>query len=296
MLKQIRYFQSIVKHHSFSIAADECYISQSAISQQIKALEEELGFLLFRRYKRTFELTQAGEYFYQQTLILVSDFDTICAKASKLASFEGALLKIGFLKSYHSPEFYKSLEEFSLSFPKVELKLQSGTHEELFDLLRNFGVDIVLSDQRRAFSLAYENLILKTEPLHIEISSRYAISKLSAVTYSDLKRIPCILVSSKEQERSELEFYQSVIGIKSEIIFATNLEEALLAVVSGKGFMIVDGESLFQISGANVTQIPLFLEGKAHMRNYCLFWRKGNNNPFIKEFSKVLFKNFAKNS
>ncbi len=57
MLRQIRYFQSVVKNNSFSEAAEECHISQSAISPQIKALEEELGFLLLERKKRKFELT-----------------------------------------------------------------------------------------------------------------------------------------------------------------------------------------------------------------------------------------------
>lgn len=51
MLRQIRYFQSVVRNNSFSEAAEECHISQSAISQQIKALERELGFPLLERKK-----------------------------------------------------------------------------------------------------------------------------------------------------------------------------------------------------------------------------------------------------
>ena len=49
MLRQIKYFQAVVRHNSFSEAAYECNISQSAISQQIQALERELGFLLLER-------------------------------------------------------------------------------------------------------------------------------------------------------------------------------------------------------------------------------------------------------
>ena len=51
MLRQLRYFQSVVRHGSFSKAAEENYISQSAISQQIQALERELGFPLLERKK-----------------------------------------------------------------------------------------------------------------------------------------------------------------------------------------------------------------------------------------------------
>ena len=68
MLRQIKYFQAVVRHNSFSEAAYECNISQSAISQQIQALERELGFPLLKRKKRKFELTPAGEFFYKKVL------------------------------------------------------------------------------------------------------------------------------------------------------------------------------------------------------------------------------------
>ena len=60
MLKQLRYFQSLVRLNSFSEAAEKNFISQSAISQQIQALERELGFPLLERKNRTFALTPAG--------------------------------------------------------------------------------------------------------------------------------------------------------------------------------------------------------------------------------------------
>ena len=66
MLRQIRYFQSVVRNNSFSEAAEECHISQSAISQQIMALERELGFPLLERKNRKFVLTPAGEHFYKK--------------------------------------------------------------------------------------------------------------------------------------------------------------------------------------------------------------------------------------
>ena len=63
-LRQMQYFVSIIDNNSFSIAAEENYISQSAISQQIQALEKELGYNLLIRKNRKFELTVAGEYYY----------------------------------------------------------------------------------------------------------------------------------------------------------------------------------------------------------------------------------------
>ena len=73
MLKQLRYFQSVVRLNSFSEAAEKNFISQSAISQQIQALERELGFP--ERKNRTFALTPAGEYVYQKNLLLTADYE-----------------------------------------------------------------------------------------------------------------------------------------------------------------------------------------------------------------------------
>ena len=60
LLKQLKYFISIVEKGNFTEAAKEIYISQSAISQQIQSLENELGYKLLIREKRTFTLTPAG--------------------------------------------------------------------------------------------------------------------------------------------------------------------------------------------------------------------------------------------
>lgn len=85
MIRQIKYFHSVIRNNSFSEAAEECHISQSAVSQQIQALENELGFKLLERKNRRFKLTPAGEYFYKRTLVLLDDFSRICSEALKIA-------------------------------------------------------------------------------------------------------------------------------------------------------------------------------------------------------------------
>lgn len=67
LLKQIDYFLAVVNAKSFTAAARECGVSQSAISQQIGLLEKNLGVRLLERHNRTFTLTEAGEYFYKES-------------------------------------------------------------------------------------------------------------------------------------------------------------------------------------------------------------------------------------
>ncbi|MBQ8912769.1 MAG: LysR family transcriptional regulator, partial [Lachnospiraceae bacterium] len=69
LLRQIEHFQAVIEEKSFTEAAEKCHISQSAISQSIKSLEDELGVKLLTRKNRSFDVTEAGEYFYKKSLV-----------------------------------------------------------------------------------------------------------------------------------------------------------------------------------------------------------------------------------
>lgn len=292
MIRQIRYFQSVVRNNSFSEAAEECHISQSAISQQVQALERELGFYLLERKNRKFSLTPAGEYFYKKSLVLIADYEQMCREAGKIAKDDKAALVIGYLRCYSGQEFHLALEEFSAKYPDVSLKIEYGNHEELYGLLRTGGVDLVLNDQRRAFSDQYVNLILTVGKEYIEISSRNPISHLQSITPQELKNIPCILVSSKEQRENEQEYYQGVVGFQGDFLYAENLEEARLLVIGGQGFMPVEGVKRAENFGSSISRIPLF-RGEAQItRNYCAFWKKDNSGYYVEEFADILKRKF----
>lgn len=292
MLRQIKYFQSVVRNNSFSEAAEECHISQSAISQQIKALENELGFQLLERKNRKFILTSAGKHFYKKSLILIADYEQICREAIKIANGNEDVLKIGFLRSYRGKEFHTALEDFSIKYPHVSVQLLYGNHEELFSLLRSGKVDLVLNDQRRAFSDEYVNLILCTNNEYIEISSQSPLSSLNSVTIEELKNIPCILVASKEQQEIEQTYYQTVIGLKGDFLYAANSEEAHLMVISRQGFMPVEGNGNVIRFGNLTCYIPLYRGNTPMTRNYCLFWKKDNSGYYIEEFANILKSKF----
>lgn len=292
MIRQIRYFQSVVRNNSFSEAAEECHISQSAISQQIQALERELGFYLLERKNRKFTLTPAGEYFYKKSLVLIADYEQMCREAGKLAQDDKATLVIGYLRCYSGQEFHLALAEFSEKYPDVSVKIEYGNHEELYGLLRTGGVDLVLNDQRRAFSDEYVNLILTAGKEYIEISSRNPIASLPSITPQELKNIPCILVSSREQRENEQEYYHGVVGFQGDFLYAENLEEARLMVIGGQGFMPVEGAKSGGSFGASISRIPLFRGDSQITRNYCAFWKRDNSGYYVEEFADMLKRKF----
>ena len=155
LLRQLKYFITIVDCNSFTEAAEKCFISQSAISQQIVALEKDLGVKLIKRENRKFTLTPAGEYFYREAKTIVDKLQDIRREAVRLGTDDELHLKIGYLASYDGAELQSAILEFAKIYPEVIVSVIKGTHEDLYYALKNGEVSLVLNDQLRAFSDEY---------------------------------------------------------------------------------------------------------------------------------------------
>ena len=292
MIKQIKYFQAVVRCNSFTEAAEECFISQSAISQQIQALENELGVKLLNRENRKISLTPAGEHFYRKSLVLIADFERMCNETVRIAKRDQAELRIGYLKCYSGQEFRLAVAEFSEKYPDVSIQIINGNHEDLYAALRSGGVDLILSDQRRAFSDEYVNFILATSECYIEIAARNPITALQNVETEDLKNIPCILVASSGQQETERTFYKEIVGIQGDFLFADNLEEARLLVTSGKGFMPVEGGKNEPGFAPALGRVLLTRKGNPIKRTNCAFWKADNSGYYVEDFADMLKSKF----
>lgn len=288
LFRQMKYFTAVVDCNSFTQAAEQCYISQSAISQQIQSLEKELGVELIHRENRKFTLTAAGEYFYAHSKSILGLVDDLVHETKQLGADQELRLRIGYLRCYSGQELYQAVAEFSKLYPEVAIDIVNGTHEELYDLLRFGGVDLVLNDQRRAFSDLYVNFELMECGCYAELSRYNPLSGQEEVSLEDLRRTPCILISSREQRNAEQEYYQNTLGFGGSYLFAENLEEGRLLVVSNRGFLPIENVGTLPPEGASIRRLPICRNGRQIKRNYCAFWRKEQSNYYVEEFAGIL--------
>lgn len=288
LFRQMKYFAAVADCGSFTKAADQCYISQSAISQQIQALEKDLGVELIKRENRRFSLTPAGEYFYEQCKGILDDVETIRRETIRIGWDGEQQLRIGYLRCYSGQELHQAVAEFSQLYPDVFISIVNGTHEELYDLLRFGRVDLVMTDQRRAFSDRYANYELLRCGCCAEISLRNRLSSQSSVELEELKRTPCILISSREQQEAEEEYYRNTLGFGGRFLFAESLEEGRLMVAGNRGFLPVESMGTLPPAGAAVRRLPIMQDGRPLERNYCLFWLKERTGYYIEEFAEML--------
>ena len=290
LFRQMKYFIAVVECSSFTEAAEQCYISQSAISQQIRSLEKELGVELIHRENRRFTLTPAGEYFYEQSKGILNEVEDIRRETFRIGKDKEMELKIGYLRCYSGQELHQAVAEFSRLYPEVSIHIVNGTHEELYDLLRFGGADLVLTDQRRAFSDKYANFQLLKCGCYAELSVRSPLAEQESVTMEELKRQACILISSREQQNIEEDYYKNTLGFGGRFLFAENMEEGRLMVAGNRGFLPVERVGTLPPCGTGVKRLPVMERGQQLKRNYCLFWVKENASYYIEEFAEILRK------
>ena len=141
--QQIIGFYQVAKLGSFTKAGDATFRTQSALSQQIKALEQELDCHLFERIgKRKLRLTSAGERFFEFAEAILESYDCLKEDLSELQGLQRGRLRIAapFTTLYHLvPE---TLKEYIIQFPYVELTILDRSQQVVIELVRNGDIDL----------------------------------------------------------------------------------------------------------------------------------------------------------
>lgn len=111
---------------------------------------------------------------------------------------------------------------------------------------------------------------------------------------AELKNTPCILVINSTGQQEEKVYYEDIVGIKGDFLFADSTQEARLKIITGQGYMPVDviGKSAWLDSTTD--RIMLVRNGEPVRKMYCAFWRKDNSGHYIEDFAEMLKKKFGK--
>jgi DNA-binding transcriptional LysR family regulator len=172
-LRQLVYFDAVVRHGGFTRAAESLHIAQPAISAQIRRLETELGTVLLQRSTRRVSLTHAGELFWARTRRTLDELDAARADLDQLASVLRGRVRIGATQVQGTLELSVRLADFRRRYPGLGLTLRSGLMEVLLEALDSAELDVVigpihadLSPRYVARRLVEENLVLISPPGH----------------------------------------------------------------------------------------------------------------------------------
>src|ERR1700710_1704933 len=144
-LRQLRYFRGVARTGSFSAAAADEFVVQSALSRQIRNLEEELGVKLFERTTRSVRLTREGEGLLQLADRVLVDVDLVVAEADALRGVVRGKVAVGMMECPPaSLDMAVLLSEFHADHPGVEVALRSGGSDRMLDDVRAGDLDFAI--------------------------------------------------------------------------------------------------------------------------------------------------------
>jgi DNA-binding transcriptional LysR family regulator len=194
-LRQLEYFAAVVRHGHFGRAAQDVYVTQSALSQQISRLEDELGLTLLMRSPKGVELTPAGlEFIDHARGILGRVAEARAAIDDHLGAVRGVARVAA--TTYDSRGLAEALVSFHRGFPRVQLALQHGSAGQVIDLLSSGAVDVAMlaiTDARPKLPAAISTRIISEEPLRLVCAPRSPLAGRADATIDELRGMPVIM-------------------------------------------------------------------------------------------------------
>lgn len=193
-IRQLRYFIAIVEERKISAAAQRLHMSQPPLSQQLKAMEEELGTTLVERSGKLLEVTESGKALYQYAMQMTQLMDEAVSEVKEMGNGVKGSLNIG-INTLSSIELPGLLHQFKTLYPYVTYKIQQNESSRLCELVKNRVLELAII--RLPLELDEFSVIhLHSEPFYFITSQPVPASGME-VTLSDLRDYPLMLPSTE---------------------------------------------------------------------------------------------------
>src|SRR5271170_7364284 len=176
---RLKVLDEVARRGSFSAAADALDYTQSAISQQIAALESEAGMALLERHPRGVSLTAAGQTLVGHAEGILARLDAAEASLAAIAGLRGGRLRVASFPTAGATLLPLAIATFSASYPDIELTLAEGEPEAIVARLRAGELDLALLYEFADESLLEEDMKrveLLEDPLHLALPREHPLT------------------------------------------------------------------------------------------------------------------------
>lgn len=186
-LRQLEYFIAISETMNFTKAANNLFISQTALTKQIKSLEKELDTLLFNRDNKQISLTDSGKYFLIEAKKIINQVNL--SKNNFISYQQGITgnLKIGFLKNLDPNLLVKIITKLNKKYPHLSIDLNSYSNLELYHQLETATIDLALTMSNH--DPRYQQILINKYPLVVLVNKKSELAKKNKLHQSELNNI-----------------------------------------------------------------------------------------------------------
>ena len=237
-LRQLEYVLAVADTLSFTRAAERCFVVQSALSHQIKSLEQELGLTLFARTSRRVELTAAGTAFLPAARASLDAAQRAVADAAAAVGQVRGTLTIGLIPTVTAIDMPAALGAMHREHPAVRIVVRSGASDELAAAIRQGEVDVaVLGLPEQVHPDRVESRVLARERHVAVLDAGHRLAGRKRLRLADLARETFADFPAETPGRAQSDLAFAAAGVQRAVTFESSTAGLLVDLV-GQGLAV----------------------------------------------------------
>jgi DNA-binding transcriptional LysR family regulator len=285
-LRNLRYFVAVAEELHFSRAAERLHVSQPALSKQVRQLERELRFPLFRRDRRRVHLTAAGQALLPAARRLLADWEAGFAEATARASEEGKVLQVGFQTSVGGGLYQDIAARFAERRPDWRLALRLHEWSDPTGGLRDRSADVSFLWLPTGADDTVEVRVLRSERRFVALPAGHRLARRKALQFADLLDERFIALP---EEAGPLRDYWLALdernGRPAKIgAEAATTDETFEAVATGHGVALIAEGNTTVYARPGIVYRPVIDLTPCEL---AVAWRRGDRRAAVRDLVRV---------
>ena len=289
-INQLKYFVAVAEQRSFTKAATQYYLSQTAVTQQVRALEETLGVQLLDRNSRPVSLTPAGAVFLTEAKAILERMNSAVSRARDASTGLVGSVRIGYTKGYERSDLSNKLRAFHRDYPNILLTCFRCDTDMLAAGLLNGEYDIIFtwdSTNIRQDSQVELRLVERAR-LVVALYGSHPFARRTALRRSELKNETILFMTPSSTGASFgddhfMQLYQQAGYLPNILLRSNDVESILMMVAAEEGISILPAYCTDKLTNAdNLIFVPLL--GEEETEDILAVWRKDDPSQALRHF------------
>ncbi len=192
-LNQLRAFYYVAKHNSYTVAAEKLFITQPAVTAQIKLFEKFYDITLFNKNGRSLFLSHVGKLLFEKAEKIFAQENDIEEMLTQIKEMDRGLLTIGCTKAYAKHIMPSIISVFHRAYPNIRIILEEGSSMSMIDSLRVFKNEIIVVAQMDIKDPRIQFVPFSQEEIVVIMAPDHPLSRKKEITFQDIEKEPIIL-------------------------------------------------------------------------------------------------------
>jgi len=252
-IRQIQAFVCVVRHGSFTKAAQEMFLTQSAVSLMVRELETILNARLIDRTTRSIQVTEVGREFFAGAERILADLEHVVTNVNQLVAKQRGRVVVTAPLILSSTLLPKIIAAFKKRYPGIDLVLKDSLPDQVLPQVLTAAADIGIGTFHRPEHDLHTQLLYK-ESLGAALPKTHPLNQAARLTWQDLQGVPVLTLPRESIFRELTEQGFRAAGLEVEPAFEATYVGTLIGLVeAGLGIAIVPGSATALVDTGNIS-------------------------------------------